>query len=1018
MKHIKFQESEVMRGLEQLALKEGWFPEEPIVKEAEMQVRASSNWEENIITLATHLRTRGFVKEADGLEDKYFTWKKLATLTEEAHPEGDVAVAKANGDLADVETTESRHSKMVEVLKKQPTGKQASLDSWIVNVADELGVSLSKLGQDAPADAGLQPAPTTPVEKEEKKNYYFSDRQALINKNLTAVNEFVVAGLKPVSDKITDISNSISVKLFTFTPLAIEQSIKAGGAGQYQLYVQMSGTKPSAIGAFILAYNSVYGGNLDPKEQVTYAMGKLTQSDPAAVKGYLDNISPGLYEQYYSDKGLSQAGGLGFGGALENVAKKAYSATVAVIKSKDTAAWGGLDKANAALQGIVNNALTSFATVQKNIENFVYLIPNKDESNAPVIDQLVKMQLSLNSIKIDPKIVETFEAAKLLNVKEISGVIGGVVQGVKTMPITANDVYPAEKEVLDIAGKFYQMGKSLNAYLSTLDPNSVEAKKEAPFMDKLMSIHKTITEFKDRPIAELIAQISNIIPGVKSYADLQRLAGLWGDYYSKLASQNEQLIKLAVPPGLDVPAPVPGKAVAPKANKPSPTSEMVKKMQQTLLELADAFKKAGGTSSEDLAALMGSKADGIWGALTQKSLAVANKLLQASLSLTPVSVDSASANTAILEKAIQNGQTGETSQVYDALPKQKIEWTVTPPDFADQPSNPVKIKASDLGNLTTFVNFLFANGLETPTLTGRTDIKIGQEGIPMLTLLNSLKWFAARSKIKYDRYKVDPGLASSKQLAMDYNQSINQLYQAWSQIFKAQLAQGKSEDQVNATVMPASGLAMASGVGIEEGGGSASEMAPGQRAGKGYGDLDGRSGMGGRNSQNSAPPIGEFIDLKNPLWGAGGQYNMLVRLTDVENQPAQYLAKLYFGDANGMSADQAQMQALQLMGFNDENSLRDRVDQLNRSNPSQAQSLQNQYQQAYNRGLTQGPMEALRSFLTFLNQHISPVIRNWMNNTRPAPIQEEVENTLNYGQRWVAAIGRRLSEIGSWTGGR
>jgi len=99
-------------------------------------VRASL--EENILKLCVGLRAKGLGKQAESLESKFIIYKSAANvhlyrvhdedgedLVHAAHPDGDVNMG--DGEYGDVETTVSKHKKIVDIINKQPNGKLASI---------------------------------------------------------------------------------------------------------------------------------------------------------------------------------------------------------------------------------------------------------------------------------------------------------------------------------------------------------------------------------------------------------------------------------------------------------------------------------------------------------------------------------------------------------------------------------------------------------------------------------------------------------------------------------------------------------------------------------------------------------------------------------------------------------------------------------------------------------------------------------------------------------------------------
>lgn len=151
LKHIKFDESQTMRSLERVAIKKGLLKPKEIVKEAQVNLATSDNLYSDLVGLANGLRQRGFMKEAESLEDKIHRVKLAEThlyraidedgqdLLDFAHPDGDVRVSDSPYGV--VETIDSAHSKMIDMVAKKPTGKYASsVRDLIIATADILEV--------------------------------------------------------------------------------------------------------------------------------------------------------------------------------------------------------------------------------------------------------------------------------------------------------------------------------------------------------------------------------------------------------------------------------------------------------------------------------------------------------------------------------------------------------------------------------------------------------------------------------------------------------------------------------------------------------------------------------------------------------------------------------------------------------------------------------------------------------------------------------------------------------------
>jgi len=132
-----------------------------------------------ILTLSSALRTNGFERYADALEEKFVQYKQADVhmyrvhdedgedMVDRAHPDGDVNMG--DSDLGDVETTVSRHKKIVDVVKKQPTGK---LGEYVVACKIALGQKGVQL-QGLPVGDTKQVESVVPFSSGQVANYTF-----------------------------------------------------------------------------------------------------------------------------------------------------------------------------------------------------------------------------------------------------------------------------------------------------------------------------------------------------------------------------------------------------------------------------------------------------------------------------------------------------------------------------------------------------------------------------------------------------------------------------------------------------------------------------------------------------------------------------------------------------------------------------------------------------------------------------------------------------------------------------
>lgn len=155
-KHVKFEDSIVMRSLEKLAKEKGLVESEPITKSASQSLVPTNNLTENVLVLCDGLRQRGFTKQAIELEEKFLAYKQAQTLYETtsekgedlvdaAHPKGSYKLEDVDSDEAVVETILDRHMKMVKMIEKTPTGKLSSASQVINAVKMVLADAATKL---------------------------------------------------------------------------------------------------------------------------------------------------------------------------------------------------------------------------------------------------------------------------------------------------------------------------------------------------------------------------------------------------------------------------------------------------------------------------------------------------------------------------------------------------------------------------------------------------------------------------------------------------------------------------------------------------------------------------------------------------------------------------------------------------------------------------------------------------------------------------------------------------------
>ena len=165
-KHINFLDSPVMRELERISKAKGEFNSssvESVVKKVaaskpkkKVSYKPGKDLMQDILKLADGLRAKGFEKQADSLETKFFDYKKAEThlyraidedgedVIDFAHPHA--AKPISDSEHAKVPNILERHKKIVDVVNKQPTGKYGADVADIIKDAEDI-LGLKKKAQ-------------------------------------------------------------------------------------------------------------------------------------------------------------------------------------------------------------------------------------------------------------------------------------------------------------------------------------------------------------------------------------------------------------------------------------------------------------------------------------------------------------------------------------------------------------------------------------------------------------------------------------------------------------------------------------------------------------------------------------------------------------------------------------------------------------------------------------------------------------------------------------------------------
>jgi hypothetical protein len=155
-KHLKFEDSATMRSLTKVAQDKGWIKEEPIVKKASpaTDLNPTEDLTVNLLKLCSGLRTAGFEKQAEEIEEKFVNYKRANSLygvdgekgedlVHAAHPKGSHKLENVDSKEAVFEDILDNQIKFMSVVDKKPTGKLASSHDIVGAVKTILAQNIS-----------------------------------------------------------------------------------------------------------------------------------------------------------------------------------------------------------------------------------------------------------------------------------------------------------------------------------------------------------------------------------------------------------------------------------------------------------------------------------------------------------------------------------------------------------------------------------------------------------------------------------------------------------------------------------------------------------------------------------------------------------------------------------------------------------------------------------------------------------------------------------------------------------
>lgn len=1093
-KHVKFDDSPVMRELARQAIKKDSLKPtvEEMVKQASAVVspyQASGDVFSDIIELAKGLRHRGYLKQANELENKLFICKQAEAhlyraidedgedIINAAHPDGEQRVSDAQDGNGIVETVLTNHKKILDVVNKKPTGKQATaIDNLIVATSYVLNIDLKKTAQMAESIEGVEKS-TSVQDKVEK------------------VNGFLAQHWPVIKSEIENLSSSLNVvgedgqTVWAFKP---EQLLFWGQQFRSlsENYGRRSGTG-NALGQYLALHSKVYG-DLNPANNNADAIVRIILSHPGddagyqSLKAYGNQIDPTITATYFTgstgwakhinlDSGdpemnteretsVWRMGGTGWS-IDKGTAAQAAQAIYQKMLQRYNAVLGPepIATANKSLQGDVQKVKEAILASEKSLGDEPPTYDENSKSTYDSIDRLFASKAQLNKLsdkgpvgKFLLSLIQSMEIPNnLINPTAFYSKIASIVVLIDKTVAGLNGVSLSPLDVVYDPDKASVALKNYTDALDIIHTKKDNANENTPAFQLLL---------KDEGTTKALISIISSGAGNKYFktyeslkktfnwpvrsadeiitASIQWLASLGG----KQASSNLKMVKTAGPPmpassggGNKVPAPTgqPTPAGTGNTGVTGEEKQAVKLMQDALNSLSISLESLNKFDRAELMKLRNSgqgpntvSGDGVWGPRTKTAIETANKLLNLQMVTTRNATSAAKdaqSNYNILQQVLKGMGKGLDNSVIDSLPN-RIDWR-SMPETATFDGSQVKLLANDLVNLFNMYQFLVKNGLVKPTSSGASEMDIGQEGITLGEWATILAWFRRRAVFKYNSLKDQEGLEEAKNTAKMYYQKVLDLYNQYSALGSSlsPAMKGFTAEQINSYIVPGTYLQQ---IGADRGGNGRNENG----AGSGY--KQNRNGRGGApgglgeghntrvTPQDNGPPISDNLNLASD-WFAGLPHDNLsttvLNLNQFIRTNAVDMAQTLFGMAPPSMQDAAAavMQGGYVVRPGQDGNQYVQDGRTGQWFPLDG-VINNQDFLKANPQIVKN-LETVRDrspvdkFRQFLGQLSQNIhdISNQWSNTSGA-VQEDIVAADEAGRRWQQAIRRKLQQLQDW----
>lgn len=606
-KHIDFHDSSVMRELERQSVKKGNVLNISVTDAIKKIAKAkfyspTDNLFLDLVKLAEGLRAKGFGDRAEVLETKILAYKKASeqynTELTAAHPEGDVTMGEASNGLGDVETLESAHEKIVQVVNKNPTGKQANklIDDILYASGNILG--LKKKAQDSNVD-----------EAED----LFSGKSSARASTIKEINSFLAVEFPKISNTLK--SRDVDPSRWGFT----YPSVYSGSSALKTLYASYANINLEVIDSFLKKKLALFG-----TEEMGDEVGKILSVIQQYVNSknfdkliaYGNVVDGGLGTRYFSGSRPSDA-------KKEYVAQNPDRAKYGIYRDNPNSIWGWYGwslnnilsddniEADASKLASISNEIyqayvksfqeafsqdkLTLATTKIQGEITDILVPWNEVSasfqkspeiplNATSIASL-NMAIIVQSGKLKPYLADGVLFKKLIELAssmwpgwtpnlavlaaQVEQEIATTINFLSTKPLNPGDIIVQDTSkvvalLMGTARMYWEAGKKVN-------PRSAAYKDYNQNQRVTFNLAKAVKASEGKPYAALYQIVKEIFPNANTYEKLIQEAQVWmqessgttgqpaSEYVKQTSVISTDMIKIAEglvrkSPGATVPA--------------------------------------------------------------------------------------------------------------------------------------------------------------------------------------------------------------------------------------------------------------------------------------------------------------------------------------------------------------------------------------------------------------------------------------------------------------------------------